>query len=100
LPVDLEDENPVKPAQFSLSQNYPNPFNPNTVISYKLKVKSDVKLFIYDALGRVIKVLAKGSQAVGSYHVNYDATGLATGIYYYRLHAGNFVQTKKMLLLR
>ncbi|MCB9057819.1 MAG: T9SS type A sorting domain-containing protein [Calditrichae bacterium] len=100
-PTAMEDiKSKYVPDEFALKQNYPNPFNPATVISYKLKVKSDIRLVVYDALGRLVNVLVKGSQPAGSYYINFDASGLASGVYYYRLQAGAFVQTRKMLLLR
>jgi len=104
--------NPTKPVEipkgFALHQNYPNPFNPTTTISYKLpsgKDKYFVTLKIYDALGRLIKILVEAYQASGSYEVIWDGTDLngrnvASGIYFYTIQAGDFRQTKKMVLMR
>ena len=88
------------PGKFELSQNYPNPFNPTTLISYQLPVASNVRLVVYDIIGREVAVLVNERKATGSYEVKFDASGLATGVYIYRMQAGMYVQTKKLLLLR
>ena len=85
---------------FGLSQNYPNPFNPVTTINYQLKVQSDVKLKIYDVLGREIETLVNKRQPAGKYSVKFDASGLPSGVYIYRLNADSFKQSHKMILLR
>jgi hypothetical protein len=94
----------VKPEatikEFSLSQNYPNPFNPTTIISWQLAVGSFVTLKVYDVLGREVKILVNEFQETGTHSINFDATKLASGIYFYQLKAGNFVSTKKMILLK
>ncbi|MBC8042686.1 MAG: T9SS type A sorting domain-containing protein [Rhizobacter sp.] len=90
---------PVPPG-FALRQNYPNPFNPNTLISYQLSMNSQVQLKVYDVLGREVASLVDARQATGDYLVNFNATKLSSGVYFYRLTTGNFVQTKKMLLLK
>jgi hypothetical protein len=89
------------PAQFSLSQNYPNPFNPATVISFQLPVNSHVTLKVFDLFGREIVMLVDKKYSAGRYDVHWDATGHASGVYFYRLvtEAG-FVQTKKLLLMK
>ena len=88
------------PKQFELYQNYPNPFNPTTVIRYGIPKESTVKLVVYNILGEVIKTLVENKQKAGSYEVNFNASNMATGIYIYRIQAGDFVETKKMILLR
>ena len=88
------------PATYSLSQNYPNPFNPATIISYQLSAISNVTLKVYDILGREIKTLVNQRQNAGTYHVSFDATGLSSGVYFYRIVAGGFSETKKLLLLK
>ena len=90
----------IVPSKFSLMQNYPNPFNNRTVLNYTLQNDCDVKLILYNVLGHRVKTLVDKNQHAGTYHVRFDATGLATGVYYYRLSAGDHEQTKKMLLLR
>ena len=87
-------------SNFCLYQNYPNPFNPSTIINYELRTNSDVKLVVYDILGREIKTLVDKVQNAGSYNVTFDASSLASGVYYYRLISKYFNQTRKMLLLR
>ena len=89
------------PSVFTLDQNYPNPFNPTTVISFQLPAVSSVKLKIFDLLGRDVATLVEGTKAPGNYRVNFDANGLASGVYFYSLITeGRAVQTRKMLLLR
>jgi GH35 family endo-1,4-beta-xylanase len=88
------------PAAFALSQNYPNPFNPATVIRYQSPVASRVRLVVYDMLGREVTVLVDDQKAPGSFEVTFDASGLASGVYMYRLIAGDLVQTRRMVLIR
>ncbi|MCB0742968.1 MAG: T9SS type A sorting domain-containing protein [Ignavibacteriales bacterium] len=89
------------PSEFSLSQNYPNPFNPTTMIKYSIPAQSNVTLKIYDVLGSEVATLINNEvQSVGQYEVNFDASRLSSGIYFYTLNSGNFVQTKKMILLK
>jgi len=89
-----------RPENFFLGQNYPNPFNPATVIRYLLPVTSDVKLSVFDLLGREVAVLVHEVKAPGSYEVNFSPNDLPSGVYLYRLSAGSFVQGRKMMLLR
>jgi hypothetical protein len=88
------------PKNFELSQNFPNPFNPNTVISYSLPLASDVTLIVYNSLGQTVKVLENGYKNAGTYSVNFNATELPSGTYYYKIEAGQFSQIKKMILLK
>jgi hypothetical protein len=85
---------------FKLNPNYPNPFNPSTNISYQLLKESDVTLKIYDLLGREIVTLLEERKPRGEYHVPWSAVGVPSGVYYYRLTAGNFIETKKMILMK
>lgn len=94
-----ENNNIQMPLYFSLGC-YPNPFNPSTVIYYELPINSLVTLKIYDELGRLVKTLVNQYQSSGKYDVNFNASNLASGIYFYRLQGGSFVATKKMLLLK
>lgn len=88
------------PSEFSLLQNYPNPFNPNTTIKYTLPKSSHVTLKIFDILGRELKTLVNGTQEAGYKSVQFSAHNLPSGIYFYRLQAGGFMETKKLLVIR
>lgn len=88
------------PKDYTLSQNYPNPFNPTTVISYSLPTASNIKLVVYNALGQTIKVLENRNKNAGNYSVNFDASKLPSGIYFYKLEAGQFTQVKKMMVIK
>jgi len=92
-------------VSFSLDQNYPNPFNPSTTISYRLADQRDVTLTVFNILGQVVKSLVHDVQPSGSYTVRWDGTNdrgtpVSSGMYIYRLRAGSFVQSKKMMLLK
>jgi uncharacterized delta-60 repeat protein len=93
---------PEKPVRFSLLQNYPNPFNPTTVIGYELGAASEVKLELFDVLGRKVAALVNARQNAGVHSVNVNAAqyGLTTGTYFYRLQAGGYSETKKMMLVK
>jgi len=88
------------PAHFSLQQNYPNPFNPETTIKYSLAKSENVKLSVYDLLGREVSVLINEKQNAGPYEISFDGRNLASGVYFYRLSAGSFVDTRRMLLMK
>ena len=88
------------PQSFTLGQNYPNPFNPTTAISFQLSADDRVLLTIFDALGREVAVLVNEEKPAGTYKATWNATGLPSGVYFYRLQAGAFVETKKLLLLK
>lgn len=95
----------INPTSFQLNQNYPNPFNPTTSISYQVQLSGDVTLNIYDVLGNRIKTLVNESKPVGDYQIKWDGTNqngerLSSGQYFYQLKVGDFVSTKKMVLLK
>jgi hypothetical protein len=92
-------DNPA-PVVYDLLQNYPNPFNPVTIINYSLPLKSQVSLVVYNTLGENVKQLVDGVKEAGRHSVEVNATGLPSGIYFYRLQAGDYIETKKMVLLR
>ncbi len=89
-----------QPSDFSLKQNYPNPFNPSTTIEYSIPKSSEVKLKIYNTLGEEIKTLVNSFKQAGKYKVNLDLSKFSSGVYFYRLKAGSYNQTRKMILLR
>jgi O-glycosyl hydrolase len=99
-PAGISKVSASEPVSYSLSQNYPNPFNPSTVISYRLPVNSFVRLKIYDVLGREVQTLVNRRQNTGSYTVNFKANNLPGGVYFYRLQAGMYNDTKKLILLK
>ncbi len=88
------------PSQFSLSQNYPNPFNPTTTINYSIQKDGNVSLKVYNTLGQQVAELINGNMKAGQHQVTFDASKFVSGIYYYRLEAGNNVSVKKMILLK
>ena len=92
--------NTPAPTSFSLHQNYPNPFNPTTIISYDLPTSGQVILKVYDILGKEVATLYNGNQNAGTYNVSFDATKLASGVYFYQLRSGNYSSIKKMVLLK
>jgi hypothetical protein len=87
-------------THFSLAQNYPNPFNPSTTIKYELPHSSVVRLSVYDMLGREVSVLVDERRDAGVHEIKFNASGLASGVYVYRLQAGDFVSSKQLLLLK
>ncbi|MCP4583423.1 MAG: T9SS type A sorting domain-containing protein [candidate division Zixibacteria bacterium] len=96
----VDDDSNAMPSIFSLSQNYPNPFNPVTTIEYQLSSATDVKIEIFDILGRKIETLVDQNQSAGNYCLIWDADAKPSGVYFYTLKAGNHSVTRKMLLLR
>lgn len=102
FPSDINERSNSSPKIFQLSQNYPNPFNPNTLISYQLPVGSNVTLKVYDILGNEIATLVDEYKPAGSYNVEFTINNLqlSSGIYFYQLKAGEFAQTRKMILLK
>ena len=88
------------PAEYTLSQNYPNPFNPETIITYALPSPREVSLIIYDIRGRNVAQLVNGLMPAGYHSAVWDASRFSSGIYFYRIQAGDFVQTRKMVLLK
>jgi N-acetylneuraminic acid mutarotase len=100
-PSPVSVENGVSaPIEFTLEQNYPNPFNPSTVISYQLPVGGNAAIKVYDILGNEIATLVDEYKPVGKYEVEFNASRLASGIYFYELKAGDFLQTRKMILIK
>lgn len=96
------EENPLPgiAERFALEQNFPNPFNPETKIRYSITQRSDVQLAVYNMAGQLVATLSNGIKAPGKYEVTFEAEDLASGVYLYRLSAGSFVETRKMMLVR
>lgn len=88
------------PTEFSLQQNYPNPFNPTTTINYTISVYTQVNITVFDINGRKVETLVDKEQNAGSYKINFNAAHLSSGTYFYRISAGHFSETKKMILVK
>jgi len=99
-PVAVEEEETTVPKEYTLYQNYPNPFNPATNIKFNLPKESKVRLTIYDAIGKEITVLVDGKLSAGSHTVTWNASNLASGVYFCRIEADNFKMTNKMLFMK
>jgi hypothetical protein len=103
--VNVEEEiNTILPTEFALFQNYPNPFNPSTVISYEIPINCNVTLKVYDVLGKEVATLLDEYKPAGSYKIDFNTSSInhqtASGIYFYQLRSGDFIQTKKMILIK
>ncbi len=99
-PVGIEPISGELPGEFKLEQNYPNPFNQSTIINYQLPIASNVILRVYDILGREMANLVNEELVPGTYQVNFDAANYPSGVYYYKMQAGDFSETKKMILIK
>jgi hypothetical protein len=93
-------EKNIAPAQFELKQNYPNPFNPSTSISFSVGTFSYTSLRVYDILGREVTTIFSGAIPAGSYTRQWDASDVPSGVYFYQLKAGSYLETKKLVLLK
>jgi hypothetical protein len=93
------NENEV-PSSYSLSQNYPNPFNPSTKITYQLPKSENVRVTVFDLLGREVAVLVNEFKTAGTYNIEFNASQLSSGVYLYRIDAGEFKDVKKMVLVK
>jgi hypothetical protein len=96
----VEEQIISHPNYFALDQNYPNPFNPSTTISYSVPETEFVTLKVYDVLGNEIASLVNEEKPAGKYEVDFNGAELSSGIYFYRLQAGSFIETKKMVLMK
>jgi hypothetical protein len=100
------NDNSISKIDYNLYQNFPNPFNPSTIIKYSLSNNSNVKLIVYNSLGQTVKVLVNSPQSAGSHEINFNASNLASGVYFYTLYTGSasgdqsFHSTRKMLLIK
>jgi hypothetical protein len=93
-------DNKTLPDDYQLDQNYPNPFNPSTTIRYAVPVNGMVRLTVFNQLGQEIETLVQSVKSAGSYTISWDATDVPTGLYFYRLQAGETVLVKKMMLVK
>lgn len=98
--TDVEDITTALPTAYALEQNFPNPFNPTTMINFSVPVEGFVTLNVYNSIGQQVATLVNESKSAGTYQVDFDATSLTSGIYFYRISSGNFTETKKMILLK
>ena len=98
--VNINPSGDLIPGDYSLKQNYPNPFNPETVIGYSLPAAGKVTLKIYDILGKEVAELVNEEKPAGQYEVKFNASKLTSGVYLYTLKAGNYTETKKMVLIK
>ena len=96
----VQNTNNQLPSEFSLEQNYPNPFNPSTKVNFSVPEQSHVKITVYDALGKSVKILVDEQMSEGNYSVSLDAQNLPGGVYFYRMEANEFTQTRKMVLVK
>lgn len=99
-PVAIHNNNSNVPSKFDLKQNYPNPFNPSTTISYDLPKDEFVNITVFNSIGQEVAVLVNESRKAGTYEVKFDASGLPSGIYLYRINAGQFTKSVKMSLIK
>jgi hypothetical protein len=100
IATSVERDAAEMPRHSTLEQNFPNPCNPNSEIRYQISEVSNVRLAVYDLLGREVAVLVDEQKEPGSYQVRFDASGLSSGMYFCRLQAGSYTKTRKMLLVR
>jgi hypothetical protein len=99
-PTSVLNEPGITPDKYELSQNYPNPFNPSTTIKFSIPESGNVKVTVYDAVGRVVVTLTNNFYQAGNYKIEWNATSYASGIYFYRLEAKNFNTVRKMVLIK
>jgi hypothetical protein len=99
-PVGVINNNTGIPSKYNLDQNYPNPFNPSTNFKFALPKSGNVDLRVYDAIGREVAVILSDFRTAGSYSVEFNASALSIGVYFYTLRSGEFTETKKMMLIK
>ena len=96
----VKDPSSSIPTAYKLEQNYPNPFNPTTSITFALPLAGNVELKVYDIIGKEVASLVSGNMTVGTHVVPFDASALASGVYIYKITAGSFIDSKKMVLIK
>ncbi|MCI0448948.1 MAG: T9SS type A sorting domain-containing protein [Chlorobi bacterium] len=100
MPIGIRPISSNVPVKFNLSQNYPNPFNPAANIKFDIPKSAFIKLVIYDVIGREVSVLVNEQLSAGSYKADWDASNYPSGVYFYKLQAGDYRETKKMVLVK
>jgi hypothetical protein len=102
IPIGIRNETDgnAVPKEYALLQNYPNPFNPNTTIKYQVPELNFISLKVYDVLGSEIVTLVNEEKSIGNYEVEFDALKFPSGVYFYKIQAGSFIETKKMVLMK
>ncbi|HRE40793.1 MAG TPA: T9SS type A sorting domain-containing protein [Ignavibacteria bacterium] len=100
VPVGIENTSSLSPEKYSLSQNYPNPFNPSTSIKFSLPKSENVKLVVFNSLGKEVATLVNEKLISGEYEIEFEAGNLASGVYYYTIESGEFRETRKMVLMK
>jgi hypothetical protein len=99
--TNVEDQgNLILPKEYKLEQNYPNPFNPTTKIKYSIPTNDFVSIKVYNLVGEEVATLVNEEKSIGNYEVDFNAAALSSGVYFYRIQAGSFIETKKMILLK
>ena len=96
----INSKSTLRTLKFEMAQNYPNPFNPTTIINYSVSKRSLVIIKVYDVLGKEVKTLVNEERRSGNYNVEFDGSKLSSGVYFYRMQAGDFIETKKLILLK
>jgi hypothetical protein len=98
--VGVSERTGILPSKPKLYANYPNPFNPMTTLKYDLSAKGHVRLSVFNILGQEVAVLLDAQKEAGSYSIQFNAAQIASGVYFYRMEAGSYAETRKMLLLK
>ncbi len=96
----INSKSTLRTLKFEMAQNYPNPFNPTTIINYSVSKRCLVMIKVYDVLGKEVKTLVNEERRSGNYSVEFDGSKLSSGVYFYRMQAGDFIETKKLILLK
>jgi hypothetical protein len=100
IPTSVEQLSEILPTEFALMQNYPNPFNPSTTIRYDVPKETNVTLKIYDIMGREVAELVNQRHDAGAYQIAWNANGMTSGVYFYRISAGDFTSVRKLILMK
>ena len=99
-PIGIQQIGTEIPANYKLEQNYPNPFNPATKFNFEIPKSGNVEINIFDVLGSLVETIYKGYKPAGKYTIDFDGSKLASGVYFYRIEAGEFIKSRKMVLVK